>query len=598
MIIAQARDQYIDILPPDIRDRQRALHDGIVAELRAKSKQDTRPRPPVSIREWLDRFLASGYDVRINDAAQLALCVPESMSDAVYAPLAAYAVEHEDELRSLIAPAPVNQDDSPPVASEQPPPVEVRNGVLTDTHLYYKRDGKLVKHVVTHAPVHAGDILQFCLDYHLSAIWVMSQTQASARATQAFIDAGRSQWTIETAQVVTVKRDQQRATFIGGWKKASERKASDTGDQVFICFAEYATDWKLDRITDPVTLLATVSYIEDALAQAVKTPVPIRFSPGNVGKEVMFIVNGRKRNQWIAHIDVNQYAPVVTEKVNQRLWKRALTSEEQAQAWIVAYDKNSSYPASCTSVMLGTGNPTLVDHPTFDARSERPLPGIWHCTISGSSEYDGVTLPHPTDGKTSGWFWSYTVKLLHELGYQVTIDQAYVWQEGHTILRPFAEKLWQARASLQTNHIRYPHAQARGHAQDAVKRIMNVSLGWLDIGKNRVLDDKDTPWYHRPDWYQLLKDNAHYRMFWSIRTQRKNGYVPVGLYEDCLYYATSERDHTLAVPGMMKKVGLGGFKQKYDADVSMALAAPLFNNPAIDMYQINSTFNDLKSEEE
>lgn len=489
------------------------------------------------------------------------------------------------------------EQETAPAHSRDNHPLKVRNGVLTDTALYYSSAGKLVKQAIAGVPAHIGIIFQMCLDYQLETIWVLADTQVSAGATQSAINAAREQWIVSDVKTVEIAASVERVTFAGAWKKEQQRREQETGRKVFIAYAEHAKDWKLDRVENPVTLLAAISYIEDALETALRAYVPVRFSPGNVGKEVMYLVNNkREREQWITHIDINRYAPVVSEKVGQRLWKRPLTDEEQARAFIVAYDKNSMYPASCTGVVLGAGLPAHVSNPTFDAKRERPLPGVWHCTIRGSSPFNGKDLPHPTEGKISGWFWSYTVKLLYEVGYEVAIDEAYIWNEGHTILRPFAEKLWDAREQVQTNTARYAHEQARNIAQGAIKQVMNISLGWLDMGKNRVRDEDETPWYHRPDWYQLLKDNAHYRMFWTIRARLKEGYSPVGIYEDCLYYASNEANHLLAIPGMMKKAGLGGFKRKYPVDVSMEIARPLFNNPAMHMGRINTTFNHLESE--
>jgi hypothetical protein len=563
------------------------------------------------------QFLAmKDYGFLLRKDGKIAVVVPEEMPEEEFGPIADYVEGHADELRQIIketllfpacpAPAPASGQGQPEIqGNERPAPapaceqgqgqtpvraMDVRVGVITDEHLYHMRRGKLAKIKLPHTPAHVGEICQLCLTHDLSALWVLPDTCTSRRAHADFLQGTRTQWGIKS---YTLKRapghEEEGLATVGAWKLQEARAPEESGRVVYVIFPEYETDWKLDDVRDPIMLLATMAYVEDAIE------APVRFSPGNVGKEIMARVNAHwKRERWIEPTYVNRYAPVVEEKVPQLLWKRALSEQERSRAGVVAYDKNSQFPASCTSVVMGAGAPVHVEKPLFQMK-ERPTPGVWYCRVSGSSIFDGVQLPHPTRGKTEGWFWSYTVKLLMEVGYHVEIEQAYLWENGHTILRPFAERLWRARASLKEDMNRYRHEQARERAQDAIKLMMNVALGWLDMGKNRDLSEEEIVWYHRPDWYQLLRDNAYYQMFWRVRTYLKKGFSPIGIYEDCLYYAVDDLNHETALPGMMERVGkLGGFKRKYRyVDIPMTVAQPLFDDPQMDIQKINLAFSAL-----
>jgi hypothetical protein len=354
----------------------------------------------------------------------------------------------------------------------------------------------------------------------------------------------------------------------------------------YVGFLEYSDDWKMQKVGEPVVALAALSYIEDALGIAVV------YSAGKAGVYLMEKVNRKRRIDWIQKIDIRKITPL-REKlvcVGDLNWKRELSLEDTG--YLVSYDKNMAYPASCTSVLLGTGEPTYVESPQstyvespqFDMK--KVCPGIWHCNISGTSEFDGITLPHPTDGKTEGWFYTYTVKLLMEVGYTVEISEAWVWNEYHTILRPWACKLFEGREVLDDNlspdKERYKNAEARKIAASDIKFIAVKSLGWTRMTKDlNEESEEELDWYIRPDWDDLVIDNARYQMFWRIRTCMKSGYHPVGVHADCLYFVAETSDHEQALsrmekPMMERRKKLGGYKQHYKTAITMEEARPVF----------------------
>jgi hypothetical protein len=470
------------------------------------------------------------------------------------------------------------------------PPMKIVNGVITDSHLCCMWQGRLAKLAHPYQVRHVGDLLQICLDYGLQTVWVLAGTDLSARATREFIEGSSPTWNTKGVSYTSGPKGHiPMCKFLRAWKSQNARADSESARDVCIGFAEHNDRWDLDGITHPVILLATITYLEDAL------DTPIEFSPNHVGMYLMQRENTKQRKEWTRPVRMIDYPPAANTGVSGISWKRVLTEDELFMLGIVAYDKNGMYSASCTGVLLGSGEPTHITCPTFHTKESELQPGVWRCQISGSSPFNGRELPHPTDGVTRGWFWTYTVKLLLELGYNVEISEAWVWdhKESHTILRPWAESLWQARLSLKTNTERYTNRQARVYAYEASKEVANQGMGLLDHKPDHP-DWKGAYDWYRPDWYALLKDNARYQMFWRIRKYLGLGFTPVGIHEDCLYYVTNDPTPETALPGMMdRRDKLGGYKVKYAhvQVIPMEVAAPLFNDPGMDMGQVNSIFN-------
>lgn len=490
--------------------------------------------------------------------------------------------------------------DPRPGAASREDAIPVCNGVVNDTHLYMMRDGKLIKKPLGTIQ-HVWDLLQLCLENGLRALWVLAETELSDKATRDFIERPEiaQTWEIKNPQYAKSGRyedGQERCTFLKAWKKKEARGQGENGRAVHLGYAEHNNRWDLDGVENPVQLLGALSYLEDALGMEVK------YSPSSAGKHLMQSTNETKeRSTWLVSVDLSQYPPVEQTRVIDVFWKRPLTERELGNSHFIAADKNSMYPASCTSVLLGTGEPEHRERPVFDMK--KPLAGVYLCSITGTSDFNGVDLPHPTDGRTYGWFWTYTVKLLHEVGYTVDIEEAYVWpwERSHTILRPWAELLWNARASLDSknplcNSTRYPSKEARELAYNAVKPVLNMSIGLL--AKQREYEGyAGATDLYRPDWNALIVDNARYQMFWRMRSFMKKGYTPIGVLADCLYYIVDTDDHIAALPGMFDRSDkLGGYKRKFKRAVTVAQVANMFNDPRSDIRDINKMLLDYDRE--
>lgn len=554
----------------------------------------TVPDPGVAYNEWPN---PPWNTVRYEWNAEYPPCSPEwfvqRTAKHAFVTGMQYA-EHSEPAQDTPAQVVAVPATSEPTQAE--PEMQVHNGVVTDTHLFIMRDGKLSKKRLPAPIAHVGDLLQLCLITGLDALWIVPETELSDRATHDFIESpeGARDWEIKTPVYTKpgmYEDNKARCTFLKAWKKKNARAADESGREVHLGYAEHNNRWDLDTVTNPVHLLGALTYLEDALQY------PVRYSPASEGKNLMIEENKKERAPWVRPVKVSKYPPVESTRVIDVLWKRALTASELELSHMIAADKNSQFPASGTSVLLGAGDPVYEEFPTFNMKKLRA--GVYHChnITSHGSEFDGVQLPHPTDGLTEGWFWTYTVKLLYELGYTFSITEAYSWDEAHTTLRPWAERVWHARAILDDknplcNFARYKSPEARKLAYNAVKPVLNMSIGLLAHPPEHANYPGALDWY-RPDWNALIIDNARYQMFWRIRSFIEKGYKPVGVLADCLYYIVNTDNHIAALPKMFDRWDkLGGYKRKFKREITVAQAAPLFNDPKLDIGQINKMLLD------
>lgn len=475
--------------------------------------------------------------------------------------------------------------------SHEERPLESHIAVVTDTHVYFSSEGKLVRRELPGEPA-LPILLQLAMDLRVRTLWVLPGTGLSQGASRAWGETSAPGWKLKNASYKEVGRERtQFCTCLVAYKLKESRHEGEHGDDIAIMFPEHEDAWVLDEVRSPVTLLKAITYLEDALG------VEVRYKPQTVGRRYMIERNRKNTDKgWIQPVNIVKALPQKAT-VTKDQWVRTLTpaqvDELIAQGYIhaIAVDKNSQWPASCTSVKLGVGAPVYVELPLWEKKT-----GLYHCTITGETAFNGRELPHPTGGVLDGWFYTYTVELLVDWGYSVEIHEAYIWNEAHTILRTWVEELWGARCSLNSTHDqckreRYKDDEARELAYESVKPILNSSLGMLGAGVTRDklpelearLSDPTLPerekaharenmaWY-RPDWYALIVDRAWVTLLRRVKKLIDEGApaLLLGVLTDCLYYAVTSPDYDQALPGILAKSGsLGGFKPKFSRPIPL-----------------------------
>ena len=207
------------------------------------------------------------------------------------------------------------------------------------------------------------------------------------------------------------------------------------------------------------------------------------------------------------------------------------------------YDKNAMYLASCAGVMVGSGDYSHQRSPQFEAKT----PGLWKIRLeSAISPFDGRAAPHPTDGEEVSWQYTDMVLACQRLGFSVDVLEAYVFIERHQALRPWYERIRQARNALAP--LDTPEAT---EARNLLKRLYTSSLGFL---AHRPDKEIKAPLYH-PDWYGAIIAHAKSRMFAHMQdVYEKTQLCPVWVKTDGIWYTNS-------VP-LPVGPGIGQFKVK------------------------------------
>ncbi|MBA2677991.1 MAG: hypothetical protein H0U76_06305 [Ktedonobacteraceae bacterium] len=420
-------------------------------------------------------------------------------------------------------------------------------------------NAKLEKMALASPIANLGDLARQALEANVTYVWVMPGTQLSKGIERSFITSTGEEWDIFASYS---RIDEDRPMFARIWRRKTAGRAGRT---IYVGFPEYGTwPWKY---SDVITLLATVSYIEQALG------LPALWSPGRMALDLMKALNVEKRASWLSPLTLDLMAlpaedgTTVPLKKSARdlTWKRALTPKEKKMKWVHKYDKNSMYLAACTGILLGEGDPDQVSGNAYDDR----LPGFWRVrTDRAESLYDGVKLPSPV---RTQWMTTPVVQCCRKLGYQIEVMEGYQWRDPgcyHRTLESWANMLWAARRSLKasspTFNQEYKHVQGRENAYATISAVAHVGVGKLG-------DDDTSGGLFRPDIWALVVGRSFANMLYNIETFRRAGFTPVLVYTDALWYISDDPNPETALPAIVDKQDkLGGYKVVYNPPLAMS----------------------------
>jgi hypothetical protein len=202
--------------------------------------------------------------------------------------------------------------------------------------------------------------------------------------------------------------------------------------------------------------------------------------------------------------------------------------------------------SACQGVSVGTGE---CFHIQGEGNGKQP--GIFHiksCAYDGDM-FDGITLPYLFLGD---WITLDMLKLARQQNYQITIDESYIFEEGHVMLKKWAADLWASRQALKEEDFKYPHPVARQNAYGTIKEIALIGVG--------KLAHKEQSFYH-PNWWADTVGKSVVTLVFNLLAYAKNGYYPFLIYSDGLYFPSEEKNIMKALPGILdRKDDLGGYK--------------------------------------
>lgn len=430
-------------------------------------------------------------------------------------------------------------------------------GILTDTSLYYIDKGSrqwvtLPAHIHTYA--HVGSVMQLALENGLERIWVHLTREGYESLSDSFIaDATREDYKFLTPTSF------ETTSYFYGWNERESGWKHNIG--IGFLNHEYSR-WCIDAENTPREAYAALYYLEKGLT------IPMQFTPSNIGQRLIRDTNtSTKRAAYLTPCkrDLSLFR---THTGNAGVHGRRLTSAERSKPYLVHIDRNASFLNSC-SIQLGYGDYEHISNPQFNVQ----IPGLWHITLEGKSEYEGVSLPAITpnlkEGMYTSWCYSPTVKLLIDAGYSVSIDEAYIWPiQRANILDPFKKLVSTMYSDLRENEAMYPLSVPRAIAKDALKFVYvsglsNLSHDEVYAGSNAI---------DAPHWYHEVIADSYQRIIRNIMSIREATHLtPVITVVDGLYYAVDslEKDALLSSVRLGSHVGV--FKHVYTLPLSECL---------------------------
>lgn len=300
------------------------------------------------------------------------------------------------------------------------------------------------------------------------------------------------------------------------------------------------------EIETPLDILATIHYLEDTLG------VPVQWSPGHMGTEVVKLLNASDRRQdWVRDASIDLFKLPFKKAGHDLYWKSDIPTIAKGM-YLHQYDKRSAYLAACADLYVGAGDPVHVETVT-----DTTLPGVYHVKVLGKPHpFDNATLPHIIDGEQ--WVTADVLSYAKRMGYPLSIYEAWVWEEKHKTLASYAEKLFSSRHVFRTNPERFPHERGRKNAENTMKETALIGTGKFASEKSGK--------FRQPYWWAAVVDKARVIELANIyKLWIDTGESPVLIYSDSVYYLSSNPNPQEAFPGIFacgQKSGLGKYRHE------------------------------------
>lgn len=414
-------------------------------------------------------------------------------------------------------------------------------GVLSDKALAMVDVHTNKRSVIPHENLftEVGQVANFCVKHNCENVWIAPYTEISQKfLNKDFImESAKYEYNVGTEENAT------DASYLYIYRKSGTYQ-----EKGLTCFTipesnnssfDIPLDFKPSQLFQALTRLTYLS------------PVDIKCSPTYIGKRVIEYTLEIKegRMNWLAPCTfVPSYEMAIGDIVwmNENILRR--------KKFLHAYDRNSAYTASCCGQMFGEGTPILQEKPTFDKHKI----GVWNISYDVcNSEYTGNILPLPFDEMRKEWVWTPTLQSMIDLGYHVDIQQAYLWDKSHAILNDYGSTIWNMKQELK-EPVEEKYELGQYVASVWSKAIaVNTIGGFLSAYENRI-----TPLY-RIDFNFLVKSSNRQRVLITVEKYRQEGFYPVMIYNDAIYYLSDDKNPHTAISDITKSQGShGGYKHK------------------------------------
>src|SRR5579884_10587 len=378
-----------------------------------------------------------------------------------------------------------------------------------------------------------------------STLWVMPGSNMARALTCAWFEQAGSHW------VVVVHPDRQepaRPLSVLLWPRGGQREAR----RLTLVFPEHSGwEWTL---SDPMSLLATVTYLDQALAR------PVVDAPDLVA------------HQLLADLTLAPPAPLhlsppvgsdgaqlpMMGSAGEVAWMRLLTWVEERQKYLHKYTHFSPYIEACKTVQLGVG---AAQYSANGQACDGLRPGIWRVSVEpAGSVFDGKWLPKCAEGE---WLCTPQIKCCREIGYRVQVKEGYYWPRSQDALRRWATTLWLAGEHLHTRPHIYRHVQARTNVSRTIRRLARLSLAIIE-------QDRATGGWTRPDWQAEIASSSRAHLFTHLSRLVRQGTMPVLVYGDSFWVVSNDPNPLKAVPTLVQSRQWRGYSVGYEVPLPLS----------------------------
>lgn len=439
-------------------------------------------------------------------------------------------------------------------------------GIVTDNQLLYvSRDTrqKVIVPLDITTFTHVGQLVQLAIQHKLLTLWVHLSVEGYNQLPDSFLIDALSQG------YHVFPTDFERTPF------CTARCNVGYSQEIGIGFTNHELSrWCVHSEVGhtPTEAYLAFSYLERLL------DVPMQFSPANVAQRLIRDTNTGKRSEYLTRCtsDLTLFRQVKGTMGSTGLWSRPLRPCEKQRKHLIHIDRNASYLNSC-GIQLGYGDYDHRLHINFDKK----IPGLWYITVTGTSEYDGVTLPAITPllhtSTCTGWEYTTTVQMLIDAGYHVNVHEACVWPLYRAnILDPFRKLVSNAYVSLREDTTSYKNSVACAIAKEALKGVYVAGLSNL----SHETPYKDSNYVDAPHWYHAIIDDASQRTLRNIETHRlATSETPVMRLNDGLWYVCDE-DVVTSLHTFRIGVKVGYYKSVYTLPLTSEVIDILESNIA------------------
>ncbi len=429
-------------------------------------------------------------------------------------------------------------------------------GVLSDSEILLvdvTRGKRVLRSIFV--PPDLGELnalLAFLWEAEVRSLWVMPGTSLSRSATCTWFEQARQHWAVV---IHANASDPTRPTGVFLWPRGNSQGEAR---RLALVFPEHA-EWHW-ALPDAKSLLATITYLEQALARLVLD------SPDLFAQQMLTDLTRDRPPAWFHSspkdlhtlLGNEEIALPMREAARDLSWARPLTLGELRQRYLHKYTHLSWHLEACLTARLGGG---ALEYSPNGRAYDAQRPGIWRIHIErAGSVFDTRRLPGCLE---SEWISTPQVKCCQDIGYRVYVRDGYCWAQSHDLLKEWAELLWQAAArfSLHPQHAR--HAQARANSVQTIKDLAERGLATLT-------EEKSRGGWNRADWWTTVAGRGRALLFAHLARLAKKGIMPVLIDRGAIWVVSDDPSPLTAVPGLVSAPKWQGYRVGYEVPLALS----------------------------